>query len=176
MKQKYFKDAISIIHSFFWKMVNMRVKTNGLIMLSPKCELSFSKYAKVIIGSRVSVERGTLLAAREHADLSLGNGVYINRNCMIVAHNKIAIDSGVTIGPNCCIYDHDHDITSRGQFNVAPITIGKNAWIGAGVIILKGVSIGEGAVISAGSVVVKDVPDYTVLVQKRNNSYIEYTH
>ena len=47
------------------------------------------------------------------------------------------------------------------QFNV-PITIGKNVWIGAGVIVLPGVNIGDNSVIGAGSVVTKDIPENVV--------------
>lgn len=68
----------------------------------------------------------------------------------------IEIQDGVIIGPNCCIYDHD--VSHRGEFNVDPIVIMNNAWIGAGVMILKGVTIGEGAIVASGSIVAKDVP------------------
>ena len=47
------------------------------------------------------------------------------------------------------------------QFNV-PINIGKNVWIGAGVIVLPGVNIGDNSVIGAGSVVTKDIPENVV--------------
>jgi acetyltransferase-like isoleucine patch superfamily enzyme len=46
---------------------------------------------------------------------------------------------------------------------VSPITIKKGAWIGAGAIILQGVTIGEFSVVAAGAVVTKDVPPYTVV-------------
>lgn len=49
----------------------------------------------------------------------------------------------------------------------------KNVWIGANVIILKGVTIGENSVVSAGSIITKDVPANTILVQKRTNTLIE---
>ena len=50
----------------------------------------------------------------------------------------------------------------------------KNAWIGSGVIILKGVTIGENAVVASGSVVTKDVPDNTILIQKRQSFFKKY--
>ena len=50
------------------------------------------------------------------------------------------------------------------------MAIGKNVWIGAGAIILKGVIIGENSVISAGSIVTKDIPANTILIQKRVSS------
>ena len=50
------------------------------------------------------------------------------------------------------------------------VVVGKNVWIGAGVIILKGVTIGDNAVIAAGSIVTKDVEPNVMLLQKRENS------
>lgn len=49
--------------------------------------------------------------------------------------------------------------------------IKKKSWIGAGVIILKGVTIGENCVVASGSVVTKDVPDNSILIQKRQSIY-----
>lgn len=51
------------------------------------------------------------------------------------------------------------------------VVIKKNAWIGAGTIILKGVTIGVNAVVAAGSVVTKDIPDNSILIQKRQSVY-----
>ena len=59
------------------------------------------------------------------------------------------------------------DVKSRVDEGVefgTPITIGDNAWIGAGVIICPGVNIGKNSVIGAGSVVTKDIPDNVVAV------------
>ena len=67
------------------------------------------------------------------------------------------------IGPSCYVTDHDHGM-SAGQnialqpLRSAPTRIGNDVWIGAGAIVLKGVTIGDGAVIAAGAVVTKNVP------------------
>ena len=49
------------------------------------------------------------------------------------------------------------------QFNL-PVHIGRNCWLGAGVIVLPGVTIGDNSVIGAGSVVTKDIPSNVVAV------------
>ena len=72
------------------------------------------------------------------------------------------------IGPNVVIATGGHpilpELRKKGyQFN-APIHIGENCWIGAGAIILPGITIGKNVVVGAGSVVTKDLPDNIVAV------------
>ena len=98
----------------------------------------------------------------------LGKGVYINFNLTLVDDTHIYIGDHTMIGPNVTITTAGHPIhpqlRQKGyQFN-APIHIGKNCWIGAGAIILPGITIGDNAVIGAGSVVTKDIPDNVIAV------------
>lgn len=157
----------------FWHRVILRrnIRASGLMLLAHGARLQLDKSAKVQFGARITLEMGTLAAARKGAGLKIGNNVYLNRNCILVARESIVLEDGVTVGPNCCVYDHDHDIHNRGGFVTKPVVIKKNAWIGAGCIILKGVTIGENAVVAAGSVVAKDVPNNATLLQKRVNEY-----
>ena len=96
----------------------------------------------------------------------LGNNVYANFNLTLVDDTYITIGDNTMIGPNCTLATAGHPIdpTLRAkayQFNI-PITIGKNVWLGAGVIVLPGVTIGDNSVIGAGSVVTKDIPSNVV--------------
>lgn len=89
-------------------------------------------------------------------------GAYINRFTMLDASERIEIGSNCMIGPHCYITDHDHGHENGRPIGEqpllsAPVRIGNNVWVGAGVIILKGVTIGDSAVIAAGAVVTKDV-------------------
>ena len=122
------------------------------------------------VGLRVVVQRGSQVEA-DGGIVSLGNDVYINRNCSIVSREQIYIGSQTTIGPNVSIYDHDHIVQGVNTEHdcKSPIVIGANVWIGANTVILKGVAIGEGSIISAGSVVTHDVPRHTMLIQKRSD-------
>lgn len=125
----------------------------------------------IYLGTKFCLSCGSLIASRSKAKIIVGNNVFINRNCTIVSHDEIVIKDGVTIGPNCCIYDHDHDLLNRGRFKTARICIGENVWLGANVLVMKGVHIGDNSVIGAGCVVTHDVPANTILIQKRNNDY-----
>lgn len=92
----------------------------------------------------------------------LGKGVYANFNLTLVDDTHIYIGDYTMLGPNVVLATGGHpllpelrDVTY--QYNL-PIHIGKSCWLGAGVIVLPGVSIGDGSVIAAGSVVTRDIP------------------
>lgn len=96
----------------------------------------------------------------------LGDAVYANFNLTLVDDGNIYIGSHTMIGPNVTIATAGHpilpELRERGlQYN-ADVRIGKNCWIGAGAIILPGVTIGDGTVIGAGSVVTRDIPENCV--------------
>lgn len=98
----------------------------------------------------------------------LGKGVYANFNLTLVDDTHIYIDDYTMIGPNVTIATAGHPILpqlrQQGlQFNM-PVHIGKNCWLGAGVIVLPGVSIGDNTVIGAGSIVTRDIPANVIAV------------
>lgn len=78
----------------------------------------------------------------------------------------ITIGDDVMFGPAVKLVTSNHPLDSNDRRAVIslPIVIEKNAWIGAGAIVLPGVTIGENSVVGAGSVVTKDVPPNTVVV------------
>ena len=161
----------------FWRIynrirfgLNQKIKTCGKVLISPKSEINVQGHLE--IGNGVIAERGAFLAARKNASLHLGSKVYINRNTCVVAKESIIIGNHVDIGPNVCIYDHDHSNKSPTGFVTAPIIIGNHVWIGANSVILKGVTIGDNCIIAAGSVVTHDVPDNSVLYQKRTDTIL----
>lgn len=149
------------------KLVGVKLRFSPVSLVSPKASLrTEGKNSKIQIGNKCGIRPNSELSAT-NAVISLGDNCFINRNCMIVAHESISIGDGTTVGPGTYIYDHDHD--GNGGYTTAPVTIGKNVWIGAGCIILKGVSLGDGSVIGAGSVITKRVPPNAVVIQKRTN-------
>jgi len=100
------------------------------------------------------------------SNISLGDSVYFNYNCVILDVNTVEIGDRVLIGPNVQIYPATHPIQSgirsSGLELGKPIKIGSDVWIGGGAIILPGVTIGDKTVIGAGSVVTKDLPGHVV--------------
>ena len=98
----------------------------------------------------------------------LGNNVYANFNLTLVDDTDIYIGDSVMLGPNVVLATAGHPVDPElrrlvYQFN-QPIHIGNNVWLGAGVIVLPGVTIGDNSVVGAGSVVTKDIPANVVAV------------
>ena len=97
-----------------------------------------------------------------------GKNVYANFNLTCVDDTHIYVGDYTMIGPNVTIASAGHpicpELRQKGyQYNM-PVHIGKNCWLGAGVIIVPGVTIGDNTVIGAGSVVTKDIPSGVVAV------------
>ncbi|EKE39641.1 ankyrin, putative [Entamoeba nuttalli P19] len=102
--------------------------------------------------------------------ISIGDNCIINFNCTILEGGPVTIGNRVLIGPNCNLIGISHTtcekIRNYGACTALgkPIVIKDGAWLGAGVIVLPGVTIGENAVIGAGSVVTHDIPDNMIAV------------
>ena len=97
-----------------------------------------------------------------------GKNVYANYNLTLVDDTHIYVGDYTMFGPNVTIATAGHlidpSLRERGlQYNM-PVRIGRNCWLGAGVIVMPGVTIGDNTVIGAGSVVTKDIPSGVVAV------------
>jgi acetyltransferase-like isoleucine patch superfamily enzyme len=124
------------------------------------------QWSDITIEGPASLDDGVVLLCSgtpRHKKILIRSGCYINRFTMIDASQQIEIDRDCMIGPHCYITDHDHahqpgKLVGEQPLMEAPVRVGRNVWLGAGVIVLKGVTIGNNAVVGAGAVVTKDVP------------------
>ncbi|RYZ60625.1 MAG: sugar O-acetyltransferase, partial [Chitinophagaceae bacterium] len=95
-------------------------------------------------------------------NLSIGEKVFFNFNCVVLDVAEVVIGSRTLFGPNVQIYTAthpmDHKVRASGLENAKPITIGEDVWVGGSAVICPGVTIGDRSVIGAGSVVTKDIP------------------
>lgn len=100
--------------------------------------------------------------------ISIGENTFVNANCVFIDNAEIEVGANVLIAPAVQIYTATHPVDPRERFvEVAgesyiktisqKVSIGDNAWIGGGAVVLPGVSIGDNAVIGAGSVVTKNI-------------------
>ena len=91
-----------------------------------------------------------------------GRNIYANFNLTLVDDTHIYVGDNTMFGPNVVVATAGHpllpELREQGfQYN-APVHIGRNCWIGAGAILLPGVTVGDNAVIGAGSIVTRAVP------------------
>ena len=97
-----------------------------------------------------------------------GSNVYANFNLTLVDDTHIYVGDGTMFGPHVILATAGHPILpqlrEKGlQYNM-PVRIGRNCWLGAGVVVLPGVTIGDNTVVGAGSVVTRDLPADVVAV------------
>jgi len=121
------------------------------------------------LGSGCAVDKGCIvwIASESEAEphISLGNRVYIGPYCFLGSFLPLSIGENTIVGAFTYVITANHrafpGLPVRDQgYESAPITIGKDVWIGCHVVILPGVTIGDHAVIGAGAVVNKDVPPW----------------
>lgn len=98
----------------------------------------------------------------------LGDNVYINFNLTLVDDVDIIVGDNVMIAPNVTITTANHPLDPskrrKGLQYAKKVIIENNVWLGAGVIIMPGVTIGENTIIGAGSIVTKNIPSNVVAV------------
>ena len=106
------------------------------------------------------------------ANIYVGDYCLLNWNCVLMDGAEIRIGDGTLIAPNCTLTTATHPVNADertlhdpetgaivdGIVSYAPISIGSRCWLGAGTIVLPGVTIGDGTTVGAGSVVTKSLP------------------
>jgi len=147
------------------------VKLHGYIWLR-QIEIP-RNFAEIEIERDCAIDRGVTLlcsgASVSHAKIHIGAHTYINRYTFLDATLSLRIGQHCAIGPGCYLTDHDHGqaigLPPLSQPMVAvPTQLGDRVWLGANVVVLKGVTIGNDVIVGAGSVVTKDLPEGAIAV------------
>lgn len=105
---------------------------------------TLSEGAEIVIGEDTGISGATICAA---------SSIRIGQNCLIGANVMIVDTDFHSINPQNRRYNKN-----QAEIATAPVNVGSNVFLGAGVIVLKGVTIGDNSVVGAGSVVVHDIP------------------
>ena len=178
---KYISNAFAIINGKYkqviWAITAPRVNVGSFLRVFKGSDISFYHSANVLIGNEVKIDKGSTIVCINNARLNLGNKSGIGPGCRVICRNHIEIGDNTMFGPNVYLYDHDHKINDqncvlRSEFTTEEIIIGKNCWIGAGTIILKGTNIGDNCIIGAGCIIKGTVKSGSKVIQKRFTSYL----
>jgi acetyltransferase-like isoleucine patch superfamily enzyme len=135
---------------------------------------------KIVVGSHSRI-LGELLTFAHGGEIRIGEWCYVGEGSRIWSAASVMIGNRVLISHSANVFDsltHPLEATARHQqvrqiferghprrisLDENPVNIRDDAWIGAGAIILRGVTVGEGGVVAAGAVVTKDVAPFTVV-------------
>ena len=133
-------------------LVQIKVREQGILQLGPH----------VTIGYHADVHVG------KGATISVGEQSYLGPRCMLSAQQSIEIGPRCLARPDLKIFDNNHVFKPstgvvRGAHSSSKVTIGTDVWIGANVVILKGVAVGDRSVIGAGVVLRHDVPAGSII-------------
>ncbi len=126
------------------------------------------------LGDQVSIARDSILfctgvIAQKGKGITIGSRTGISARAYFAGQGGITIGEDVIMGPNVQIFSENHNfsdlsLTIKEQgVTTQSVVIGNNCWLGAGAIILAGVTIGDGCVIAAGSVVNKSIPANSIV-------------
>lgn len=153
-------------------------KGSPMSYASFRSEITIDRGGKLSIGRMLKIREGSKIIVRKDGECMIGCDCFINSNSLIVCHESIKIGDCCQISPNVQIYDHDHDFRDEKgirskKYKCSPVIIGKNVWIGADSVILRGTRIGNNCTIGAGSIIKGIIPDNSVVVQKRETTIRE---
>ncbi len=144
-------DSSVLIHGF----PSVRIKQGGSILIERGVTLNSAEWSNPLNDGcrvRLCAVGGGKIILRANSGIS---------SARLISHSLIEVGEGSAIGAGSLLCDSDmHEVPlgSDKPIGILPIVIGRNVFIGAQCIILKGVTIGDGAVIGAGSVVTRDIP------------------
>ena len=151
-----------------WRAAGLRAGAGTLL---PRLHVTWPH--QVAFGARCVLEPGSAFKFdgiyAPGPSLRFGDGVFIGRDCEFNIRQGLVVGANGLIASGCRFVDHDHGFNDRTRpMNAqadgaeAAIEIGDDVWIGANVVVLKGVTIGRGAIVAAGSVLTKPVGAYEI--------------
>lgn len=172
---KYIKNGLAYLRAIFFKLFTVLRKgtiIGNRVRIFLSASFDISKGGKITIGDGAKIRERSYISVRNGAQIVLGKSSTIGMDCKVVCHENIYIGDGTLLSPNVLIYDHDHrfdanDGVFRKEFKTSPIIIGKNCWIGANTVILRGTVIEDNCVIGAGCVIKGKYPAGSLIVQER---------
>lgn len=167
---EYLSIIFGTLKISIYKIFNLqKVKLKFFPKMNVSFKIAIKKGASLMLGKNFRSRNNVSFRIYNQGIVVIGNNCFFNDNCSINCRKKITIGNNVIFGQNVMIFDHDHDYRINiNEFISKNVTIGNNVWIGANTIILKGITIGNNCVIAAGTLINKDIPDNSLVYQKKD--------
>lgn len=149
-------------------MLGMKIGTGTLL---PRVHVTWPH--QVSLGENCRLEHGIYFKYdglwAPGPSLVIRDRVFIGFGCEFNLRKRIEIGADCLIASGCKFIDHDHGTSTRDTpVNRQPggaeaeIILGEDVWLGANVVVLKGVRLGRGAIVAAGAVVTKNIPEFEI--------------
>ena len=168
----YLLAAYNFLRIRWKRAVSCRGLSAGTVELFGwNTKLSLHPASRVQLGSRLVSDGRMVIVAGESAEIFIGDRVYFNEGAMLSCKEHISIGAGCRFGPNVLVFDNDHRFDAvngvSSEHATSPVRIGKNCWLGANAVILRGATIGDNCVIGAGCIVKGEIPDGSLVTMSR---------
>lgn len=156
------------VRTAYWRALGMQIGAGTLL---PRVRVTWPH--QVSLGANCALEHDIYFKFdgiwAPGASIFIRDRVFIGFGCEFNVRRKVEIGADCLVASGCKFIDHDHgttrrDIPMRDQTGgaEAEIIVEPDVWLGANVVVLKGVRIGRGAIVAAGAVVTKDVGSYEI--------------
>lgn len=160
---------------FGWNRILGKCNYKNVVRVFKGADITINEDGRFIVGKGVAIGARTVCMVRKGAVLKMDAMSNLNSDCKIVCRQKIEIGENTIFGPNVLVYDHDHlyDIeggVKRKEYVSSEIIIGKNCWIGANTVILRGTVLGDNCVVGAGCVLNGEYAANSLIIQKRETT------
>ena len=172
----YYRTGVKVLRGLFYRL--FLKEAHGLFLVGKHVQISHAKHIRC--GKNVTISRGVMIRPSSYYGKDLGYGLEMGDNSSIGPYGyvgcsgKIVIGENVMFGPKCSLFAENHvfedtnsTIKSQGVSQKG-IVVEDDCWIGSNVTILDGVRIGKGSVIGAGTLISKDVPDNSIIMDRRD--------
>lgn len=194
----YYRTGVKVLRGLFYRLflkeahglflVGKHVQISHAKHIRCGKNVKFEDYAEIHgltsiglkFGNDVTISRGVMIRPSSYYGKDLGYGLEMGDNSSIGPYGyvgcsgKIVIGKNVMFGPKCSLFAENHvfedtnsTIKSQGVSQKG-IVVEDDCWIGSNVTILDGVRIGKGSVIGAGTLISKDIPDNSIIMDRRD--------
>ena len=138
-------------------IITRRRMRGGTYILQLPSTVRIASTSSVVVGENVMISDHARIVALG-GNIHIGDDVFIGKNSTIVAFADLSIGARTLIGQNCSLHTENHGpVGARDRYSFAPILIGDDVWLGAGVVVTSGCQIAGRITIGANSVVTGDL-------------------